>query len=213
MATGLKVYNDSGTVQIDENWRNYGFREKISVPITVLGSVGATDIPIFASGAEVLIGCRASQLLPFMKHSYFDAGSWTFNWMFRNLTGSDITETVDFYIFDLMLGSYPDFGLKVFDASGNLVFHSSAPTMKIAGIQGCDAGFTGVPGRSYVPVITRAPYFGVNVGFPAGFRLYHHCLRTSGHVITSSVEPTGPNGASGAYSNPGQYAIINVTGY
>ncbi|TCR65439.1 hypothetical protein [Bosea sp. BK604] len=222
MADGLIVYNEFNTVQIDETWRNMGFREKRSVSV----SVAATSPPVPAGyggqpmaitvsgGEEVLVACRASALHPVMLHSYFDGGTWTFNWMFiTNLVGEAVTETVDFYVFDILTGSYSDFGLKVYDASSRLVFDSSAPIIKAVRFLGCDTGFTGAPGRTYAPLIMRAPFFGVNLGLPAGNRLFAHCLRSSGNSITSAVKSLGAFGASGAYGNVGEYAVIDVTGY
>lgn len=223
MADGFIAYNDFNTVQIDQDWRNMGFKQKIPVSVSVGTSspplpAGYGGLPMdinVSGGQEVLIACRATDLHPVMLHSYYDgAGTWTFNWMFINPSVvSTTTETVDFYVFDILTGSYGDVGLKVWDASSNLVFDSNAPFIKGVGFLGCDTGFTGTAGRTYVPIIMRAPFFGVNVGGLAGNRLYAHCLRSSGNVITSSTQALGAFGASGAYSNVGEYAVIDVTGY
>ncbi|PZU95632.1 MAG: hypothetical protein DI527_01075 [Chelatococcus sp.] len=220
MPAGLTIYNDSGTVQIDESWRNYGFKQRIpaSISVNVPGSVPAgyngQPYSMTVSGEDVLIACRAETLLPVLMHTYADGGSWTYNWLFMPpFIGATYSETVEFYVFDLLpMGGFSNVGLEVFNAAGQRVFHSDADMMKVRGIQGCDTGFSGVGGRSYVPLIARNPIYGVNMGFPTGNRLWSHCLRVSGSSIVTETRQLGSFGALGAYSNAGAYAAIDVTG-
>lgn len=221
MTAGLTLFNDSGTVQIDQNWRNYGFRQRIPVTLTAYASSppnpagynGNLSQLVVSGSPALLVACKASTLLPVKLHSYYSSGTWTFNWLFLSPDVADVTETVEFIIFDTMDGVYSNVGMEVFIDGGPRVFHSDAPVMKIGAVQGCHIGFTGSPGRSYVPLIMRNPVYGVDLGFPTGYRLSSHCLRVSGSSITSAPSGTlGAFGASGSYSNVGQYAAIDVTG-
>ncbi len=219
MPAGLTIYNDTGTVQIDESWQNYCFKQLIPATVTVYATtppnppgVAGNTYQMTVSGTEALmIACRAEHLQPMMLHSYFDGSTWTFNWLFFSPSG-EATETVNFYTFDVPPGgAFSNVGLEVFNASGSRVYHSDVGVMKCSAVLGCDTPFTGTPGRIYAPLIARNPVFGVFVGLPTGNRLFCHCLRGSGHTITTSVRGTGL-GASGAYDNAGAYAAIDVTG-
>ncbi len=220
MVAGLTLFNDSGTVQIDQNWRNYGFRQKIPVTITAyvtsppnpLGFNGNTFQLVLSGTAALLVACKASTLLPIKLHSYYDSGTWTFNWLFIAPGGVAATETVEFFVFDTMNGAYSQVGLEVWIDGGPRVFHSDAPVMKVGAVQGCDAPFTGAGGKSYVPLILRNPIFGQLFG--GGYRVWSHCLRVAGPSIVTDTRPLSASfGASGGYANAGAFAAIDVTGF
>lgn len=219
MPAGLTVYNTSGTVQVDENWRNYGFRQIIPVSITSYTTsppnpAGYNGMPyaLTVSGsAALLVACVAENLIPVKLHQYYNGSSWTFNWVFMcEFAGTTVTETVKFYVFDTMDGTYSNVGLEVFNASGIRTFHSDAPVMKLGGIQTCNNGFNGTSGHSYAPIILQNPLCGYLFG--GGYRCFFYCLRTSGSTISSSFVGPGNFGATAPYTNYGQYAAIDVTG-
>jgi hypothetical protein len=222
MPAGLQVINNFGTVSIDENWQNYGLIQKTQAAITAYGTsppnpAGYNGMlyQMSVAGTEsLLIACKASVLLPVMLHSYFDGSTWTFNWLFLPPLVATYSETVEFYIFDVLpVTGFSNFGFEVFNAAGKRVFHSDCNPMRVAAIQGCDAAFTGVSGRSYVPLIARNPIFGDFVS-PVGFRAHSYCLRVSGsNIITDYRQLGGGCGASGSYSNIGAFAAIDVTGF
>ncbi|CAM5769754.1 hypothetical protein [Bosea minatitlanensis] len=220
MPAGLTLYNSWGTVQIDQNWRNYGFRQKIPVTITSYytsppnpaGFPGTTYQLVVAGTPALLVACKASTLQPIRMHSYYADGIWTFNWCFVIPFTDAVTETVEFFVFDTMNGSYSNVGLEVFNQAGERVFHSDAPVMKVAPGQPCDVDFTGTPGKNYVPLITRNPIFGYLAGFPAGYRIGAHTLRVSGSNIVTSTVGFASWGASGEYANGGAFIPVDVTG-
>lgn len=227
MPAGLTIINDYGTTQIDENWRNMSFRQKITVNIDVPSSspplpAGYSGQPYqiaVAGSPSLLIACKASTLLPVMLHSYFDGATWTFNWLFCNeFSGVHGNENVDFYVFDVLpVGTYSNVGLEVFNATGQLVFHSDMSPMKVGyagtGVQTCNIGFNGLSGRIYAPLIMLNPIYGVDMGFPTGYRLRAHALRSTGSSIVPKADVgLGAFGASGSYANYGLYAAIDVTG-
>lgn len=216
MPAGLTLYNTAGTVQIDQSWQNYGYRQKIPVTITAPWSgIGAERYQLVVSGsAALLCACKAASLEPFKMHSFYDGANWTFNWyLFNPLDAAvDVTETVEFWIFDVLDGgSYSNVGMEVWIDGGPRVFHSDAPMMKIGAVQGCNNGFSFPSGKSFVPLIMRNPICGVAVG-GVGYRLGAYCLRTSGAGITSRIRYNNSQGASGSYTNVGAYAAVDVTG-
>jgi len=230
LQAGLRISNQWGSVQIDQNWRNYGFRQKVPVTITAYGTgepigYGGYQYQLVLSGTPALrVACRATELLPVKMHSYFNGSTWFLNWLFLKwlppvADGSEaipVTETVQFYVFDVLdFGTFSNVGLRVFNPSMQLVFHSDAPMMKLgysgAGVQGCNIPFLGGPGRSYVPLILRNPIHGHGVG-GVGYRIASHCLRVSGSTIITDDRQVRSLGASDAYENVGAYAAIDVTG-
>lgn len=220
MDAGLTLFNDWGSVQVDQNWRNYGFRQKIPVTITSYytsppnppGFPGTTYQLTVPGTTALLVACRATELYPVKMHSYYSGGVWTFNWCFVIPGAATVTETVEFFVFDMLDSTYSNVGLEVFLDGGPRVFHSDAPTMKVAPRQGCDAAFFGSVGKSYVPLITRNPVFGYYPGPPSGYRLGVHCLRVSGPNITTGAVFSASWGASGEYANPGAFIPVDVTG-
>lgn len=215
MAFGLRIRNTRGSVQIDENYRNFALRQIIPVSITTTDTSppGQTVYNLHVPGERVLVACKASLLCPLMGRSYFDGSTYTFQWIFYTESGT-LSETVEFYVFDMMNGTYSDVGLQIFNpVTRQRVFHSDAGVMKV-GVDGSlpiTSGFVGLPGRSYVPLIERNPVYGVNLGFPVGFRLASYAMRVSGSSIVP-VPITTINGASGEYPTRGRYVPIDVTG-
>lgn len=221
MPAGLTVFNDSGSVQVDENWKNYGFRNKFSVPITAYGTsppnpAGYNGMPYgftTPGSPQLLIACKASTLMPVKLHSYYDAGSWNFNYLMMPPTQSTYSETVEFYVFDAMDSSYSNVGMEVFNAAGQRVYHTDAPVMKYGGVRACNSSFLGAPGRTYVPIILANPLVSVNMGGGIGNRLFSYGLRSVGSNIQSDgTIQLGAFGATAPYTVPGLYAAVDVTG-
>jgi hypothetical protein len=225
MTVGIEIYNNAGTIQIDENWRNYGFREKVTLTITTSNIVGSpypqvVPYSLAITGTPALIvACRSTSQFPFRLHSYYDAGSWHINWHFWHDEGtsgtyepSTYTGTVDFFIFDTLEGTYGNVGLQVFNASGQTVFHSDASIMKISGVFACTSSFSWSDGRSYAPIIMQIPAQGIFVS-GSGNRIGQYCLRTVGSQIQSRRIINNTAGSGGTYSYSGLYAAIDVTGF
>lgn len=224
MPAGLTVYNDSNTVQIDENWQNYGFRQKISITVTTSNIVGSgypSQYPytLAVGGTQALLcACSSPSQYPFRLHSYYSGGVWTINWLFMHDEGdsgtyepSTYTATIDFYIFDTLESSYSNVGLEVFNASGQRVFHSDAPMMKIGAVQSCSSGFGWASGSEYAPLIMQIPAGGILIS-GAGLRSAQYCVRTTGNSINSKIYYNNSAGSLVSGVNTGLYAAIDVTG-
>lgn len=228
MPAGLTIYNTGNTVQVDENWKNYGFRQKFSVTATVYDTsppnpAGFNGMPYsfsIAGSPQLLVACKAAVLLPVKQHSYYSGGSWNLNWLFMRQIGvtGTVSETVEFYVFDQMDSSYSNVGLEVFNAAGERVFHSDAPVMRVGsdsnpGFQGCNTYFYGDSGRTYVPLILSNPFVAANIGGGLGNRHFSYGNRSLGSVITGEGTPQ-----LGAFASlfssadiAGLYAAIDVT--
>ncbi len=214
MPAGLQVINTHGTTQIDENWRNYGYRGKITYPISISATgPGLADAVLYLAGEAVMIACRSTVFRPTPLNSNFDGTTWTFRWRFLpEFIAVDYFENVEFYIFDVLPdGGFSNVGLEVFDAAGKRVFHSDMSPMRVppGGILPATSGFTGDSGRIYAPLILRNPIFTQmfeNLARHATYTLY-----CSGNSIISDYRFLGST-SLGLYGTSGLYAAVDVTG-
>lgn len=224
MTSGLTIFNNSNTVQIDESWQNYGFRQKISITITTSNIVGSGypsqfRYSLVAPGTQALLcACRSPSQYPFRLHSYYSGGAWTIDWLFMHDDGdsgtyepSTYTATIDFFIFDTLESSYSSVGLEVFNASGARVFHSDAPMMKIGAVQPCTSGFSWAAGRKYAPLIMQIPAGGIMVA-GSGLRSAQYCVRCNTANINSKLYYNNVAGSLASSVGAGLYAAIDVTG-
>lgn len=215
MTAGLTIFNAGGTVQIDENWRNYGYRGKIIQNITVTPSTGPVDTSVSIGGEAVLLACRAQTLLPQPMNSYFDGTTWEFRWrFFGQFIDEGYVEDVEFYVFDVLPGGgFSNVGLEVFDAAGARVFHSDMSPMRVpeGGVLPAATSFSGESGRIYAPLILRNPIFSELYPFPSGYRHSTYTLRCAGSSIVSEYRAIG-TGSLGAFGSDGRYAAVDVTG-
>lgn len=209
MATGIKILNDSGAVQIDENYRNVCLVNKIAI---VVSGTGIQYHDVVVAGARVLMCMESANYSPFLFNTSFDGTNWTYRWGFNYLAGGYPTsDTVYAWVFDyLTTPPSDDFGLKVRDASGNMVFHSSSKPLKIVSVQSHPSGYVGASGRKYVPLVMLNSYF-VQSGFPSSFSCTYG-LRSSGNTIVADGFVVAP-GALVIADNDGLFAAVDVTYY
>lgn len=213
MPAGLQILNSFGTFQIDENWKNFGFRQYVDVgfSITLPNLTPYLKYSLVVPGQMAMVAIRASVFYPVLLSSSFDGTNYTFNWeLYPPVASGTHAETIRFYVFDVPpSGGFSNVGLEVFNASGERVFHSDVSVMKIAGVLSGADGFTGTPGRAYAPMIAVSPAY----KNPGSGRVYARAPRVSGHqiipeeIITEYVAPFSGDGGFGLY------AAIDVTDY
>jgi hypothetical protein len=207
MPAGLTIYNDSGTVQIDENYKNLAFKEKRAVSLS--HSFGNVYIDVTVAGFVVAMAMQSAHYAPFLLATEFDGTNWTYHWGFTYLgMGEPTSDTAYAFIFDAPSANPDNFGLEVYDDAGGLVYHSGIQALKIVAVQGHTTTFTGTSGRDYVPLILEANTYSAMVG--PGFVNFTQALRASGNSITAIEVATSP-GTS--ISVGGLYAAVDVTGY
>lgn len=208
MPAGLTIYNDSGTVQVDESYRNVALKEKRAVALS--HSIGAVYTNIVVTGVNALVAMQSANYAPFLVETTFDGVDWTYRWGFQYLgAGAPTSDTAYAYIFDVVDPNPDNFGMEVYDASGNLVFHSSAKCLKIVAVAGHSSGYTGTSGRVYVPLILTASIRSILFGMT--FLYETTALLASGNVITP-IDFAMASGVAGV-SGVGTFAAIDVTGY
>lgn len=207
MPSGLTIYNSANTIQVDENYRNLAFRERRAISLS--HSVGTAYHDIVVTGANVVVGMQSAHYAPYLLSVAFDGTNWTYRWAFFYLAGGEPTsDTAYLYIFDDPPANTDLFGLEVFDASGDLVYHSNVQALKIVDVLGGASTFTGTPGRVYVPIVLQAS---IRAELTGTYFNVTDALRANGHVI-SPVAVTMGAGFVGYFSG-GVYAAVDVTGY
>lgn len=140
---GLKVWNKDGFVQIDGTYRNLGLRAKGSVYSGgVSSSTGFFIASVTLPAAAPMLAWRATA--PTVQRQIVQSGA-QITYYFE-CQGSGVR--VDYWLFDfpdfsIMPGNY---GLRVWNAGGEVVFDSRAKYMRVVdSLQALGAGAVGDP--------------------------------------------------------------------
>lgn len=209
MATGITIYNDSNTVQIDETYRNVCLITKQAYGLT--HSFGTVYVDVSTTGPRALVCMESANYVPFLANVTFDGTNWVWRWGFGYLGGAYPTsDTVYAWIFDYLVTPPSDtVGLKVLNASGETVYHSASKPLRIVTTLPHSSGYTGTTGRKYLPLIMANAYYTETI-FPntTGYTIG---MQASGNVIGSMPFALSPAVATTA--NYGQYAVVDVTHY
>lgn len=218
MPAGLQIFNDSGTIQIDESWRNYGFRQIIPVGVTLSAPPGQTAVPVdytlTVSGEAVLIAARSETIQTVAAGSNLSGSTWEFNWRFHPppfpVPGLDYSDTIYFYVFDVMpSGGFSNIGMEVFNASSQRVFHSDMSVMKVRSVLSGASDYSGAGGRIFAPLVTLNPIRSTFNG--SSYVITTRGFRTPGSTILTA-DLNFPASGFLEFSNYGQYAAVDVTG-
>lgn len=212
MPAGLYVLNDYGSVQIDENWKNYGFKQMIPMNVHVPAGTNfiANVYSLSVAGDAVLIAPVSTNLAVSVVRTEYSGGVWTFHFIIMRefIQSYREDETAYIYVFDAMPGtSFSNVGLDVFNAAGQRVFHSDMNPMKARAVLPGNSGFTGTPGRIYAPLaLTHTRHFGPITG------IQYWAFRSFGSYITAMEHNIAGGGYVGSDGNVGLYAAVDVTG-
>ncbi len=199
MPTGLKIYNDSGIKQIDENFKNFVLVKAGSVTCSTSQSSGGVT-KYYASisltnAVNPLIALKCSDSYGICPYFASISGTtWTFIIFTRN---SGVT--VNYWIFDEIASVTETAGLTIFKADGSVAYHSSKYPLRIVGGLGAYTS-----GRSYAVIQNDPGFFNINTdngivptrekipGDPPWeeerYYQYHAYLRTS--VVSDNVTST-----------------------
>lgn len=221
MATGLTILNTAGTTQIDELYRNFCLAEKgtqttSSGLATVFGHIGEVT---FTGGVSPIIAIRSAA---YSYPAYVTKSGSTYTWGIAIEGASG--QSFSYYIFDAPPTGLATHGLRVFDASGNVVFDSGYNYMRVAdfiALSGeAESGnrvFTS--GREYAAIMTP-PSLIFSTGYDAGWGDYVSGIGTSvlkfvDHTLYWSVAALaggipGYVEPSASYSN---VLVVDVTNF
>jgi len=206
MATGIKIYNDAGTVQIDETYANLVLVDKATITFSMPGT-GTYDY--FCSGDVVAVAVKVWPETFVVKSSQYTGSSWLYRLSFFNNPETTGTCTFTVYAFGKPPTSGGTVGLKVQDASGNPIFHSEFKPLRIIAVNTNDTGYVEPNGRSVAAMFLSLSLYSTGV-FPTVV-FESDTLRISGNVIQSSRLVVDPGGIG--LARLGSYAAVDVTHY
>lgn len=162
MPAGIIIYNDAGTVQIDDTYRNVALAVKGQVASTTTndGSFFATvqhaDITYTANSDTPPIIAVIGGAMNYLFLMSQSGSTFTWRVIFGNSNDSVVA---DYYIFDKPPNnSGSTFGLQVWDAGGNLCFDALYRYANVVGTMSMSyqtdtpSSFSVPAGRTYVPV-------------------------------------------------------------
>lgn len=233
MTAGLWIKNDSGTIQIDETWRNYGLRAKGTVTTTSDSTFTTSLFTITVAGTNPLIAIYSTTNWIILQVT--KSGS---NTVFTGLCSGAAGTSITYYWFDVMTAvSGQTDGLNIWNEAGQLVFTSARPPLRIvdflSGTVTASAlststtlvNTTYTTGRVYavIPSLIGTRNFGQATGGTGPgvkFMLYNQSNRF--RSITNGVAtcdapiqaPEGPSSQTWAYHYPDWGGIVvDVTNY
>lgn len=126
MPAGLQIFNTSGTIQIDETYQNYMLDLKSSIAAYNITSESIFGVEIITASVSDLVAVRCDSRIGL--HAIYASGSGL-RYVFA-VEGSPGTNVI-FYRFRLGIGSGSNYGLQVFNGSGQLVFDALQPSCRI----------------------------------------------------------------------------------
>lgn len=207
MATGITIYNDSGTIQIDESYFNLVLIDKhtdtISTPVTT-----AYDYSV--AGDVVAIAVKVWPETFTVTAATFSGGVWTYRLSFFNNPDTTGTCTFTVYAFGKAPTPTETVGLAVYDPAGAVIFHSQFKPLRVQAVVAGDSAYTGTAGRDLAVMVVQMPAYSTLV-FPIVV-LDTYSARVTGNAVQVIQTSIGTTTAAGI-ARPGSYAAIDVTNY
>lgn len=207
MADGIKIYNDSGTIQIDESYFNLVLIDKFSSSLSVPGTFpyASTNYSVTSDVACIAIQCSPGYFI--ISGSQFSSGTWTFRIEFP-FNGGSTTVNYTVFAFGLCPAPSDTFGLHVKSATGATIFHSQFKPMRVQAVSASDGNYTASAGTNIAAMMLEPSFYSV-LGTP----LEGNMLRCDGTTIEHIRASIGGVGGPPGTARTGLYAAIDVTNY
>lgn len=222
MPAGFQIINDSGVVQVDQDYKNYALYSKTTITSWSSswnsgtgGTVFSAAVPIPPSGSYVI--------------ALITSGASSASVMYGGTvmaTAPSGTPTVTAYVFAAPTASGSTSGVQVFDASGGVVFDSALKYMRVvyAGTipsrslpNDVPYTYSGLAAGNYAVVMSFSrQHYVYTTGVPGFWVVYRDFYATSGNgfTVNNSGFATGPGNASGFAEqlSGGPVLLIDVAG-
>lgn len=126
MAFGLSIKSTSNSIQIDELFKNFSIVESGSLTTVSGGNLGSHKTISKSSCTTPLLAIASSH---YHSVTYLDVSSGTFTWdvEFDAVSGTSF----DYYIFDIPSTSSETMGIRVWNASSELIFDSGKKYLRM----------------------------------------------------------------------------------
>ena len=222
MVAGFWAKNDSGIVQVDENYVNICMVAKGSAtlndnyPANTIGYLGTSARLTFAKSSypfPPIIALRSG----YYCNAFFARSPGGSNWLYDIMSNAPDGTAIDYYIFGTNLVHASDFGLLIKKANGDVCFSSDRPPLRV--IDYLTGDITGTFNGSTGQIIDAATHnygSGRTYAFISGFVAYRYSSTFSGANFSQSahisVARTVSNGIQTGKLNYRQTTTSNVSG-
>jgi hypothetical protein len=193
MPAGFQSINDSGTVQIDENYSTLTLIAAPTITINGAGPGSAYPGTMWASytvnspNPQLFIGNTSGVYVAVVSRTNPSAGVWTYTF------AAGAAVSVRLFIYSQAVMTAGNCGMQVFNSGGGLVFDSSAPFLRMSAVYqiGGAAGSSsfGIPqdGRAYAAALSysRCSITGPGAGY---YYWMAEWINVSGTTITTSTQ-------------------------
>lgn len=156
MEAGITIYNDWGTVQIDDKWAAMSLRHKAQVALqTPTSGARAYNGTLTFQATAPMVFWKSDAPIYILSSMHNGEGAWTFTFRATDPTIATI------YVFDTPEWATQSYGLEIFNASGVKVFGDHLSPLKIAKVVPVSAVplvWDGLPPGDYA-VATSDPGF------------------------------------------------------
>lgn len=134
MPVGFEVYNSDGSIQFDTSYITLVYAGKgthntaTNTSPSPIGSRSRLDVPV---GTAKIVAFRPKDenVFVFIYRTVVSGGTKQFH-----LMCNDDNADIDWWAFDVPASPPSNYGLQLFNASGNLTYHSFAYPMKVVGV-------------------------------------------------------------------------------
>lgn len=181
MAYGIRIKNSSGEIQIDGDYRNLEYKQGGTGATISHGGTGytyATTIGLTAGPLVPLVLIRPGTSRFVTLLSYDKSGS-DYNG-FKMTTESGQSDTIDWKCFRETTTNSTGYGMRIFNSSGDAVFHSASEYLKILQVNSISLGN---------PSFSSWPYTDIT---HSSYSNPYYILTPIGKWITDYVGPTPP---------------------
>ncbi|WP_427313108.1 hypothetical protein [Cupriavidus sp. H39] len=127
MTAGITVFNDWGTVQIDENWAAMSLRHKTQIAVqTPATGAQAFNGSITFAATSPMVFWKADAPIYALTSTNNGNGTWTYTFRASDPTFATV------YVFDTPEWATQNYGLEIFNAFGVKVFGDQLSPLKLA---------------------------------------------------------------------------------
>ncbi|WP_320327930.1 hypothetical protein [Pseudomonas sp. P8_250] len=215
MSAGFQSWNDSGTVQIDENYTSMTL---VTSPTITINTTD-TYFDIASANPIVFLGNTSGAYVRMTSRVNLGGSVWRYTF------SANVAINVRLYCFDQAAPSSSNYGMQIFNGSGVLVFDSNSPFLRLSAIHqvvGTASNSFAVPqdGRAYAAALTytRLSVQGpILIGQQAWYYTFQDFLQVAGNqlLVTHGQTNRFPGQNAFAYppptQNPPQVLMVDVT--
>jgi len=156
VATGIQIFNDAHTVQIDDTYFNYQLVAKASLASSASGYVRQSEVKITVSGLSSLAAIQTD-----LKHCVASIASVDANtWSMRIVLDAPAGTSIVVYHFAAKPPASTRCGLQIYDSGGKLRFDAASRFLRVQKVLSGDyrrmLGEIHLPrGRTYASIFSR----------------------------------------------------------